>query len=270
MLRSTQMSIKDFFNCYWDYLIIDTRSNEDYEEAHIAHAVNIPFSSDPEIIWKNIKSYFPEKRDKIILYCTGDASTKVNSQKMINFLISNEEELKKCLRCSNFPSIHILESKFSMFIAKYPFLCTPNFQGEIVYPSMITENLFLSGKHCAENEKVINDLRIQGIVNCSNNIPNYFEKTVKYHRVPIEDSLDEDLSIILPDVISFLKENEKKTILVHCQRGQSRSASVVIAFLMSINKWSFDEAFNFVKLCRPYIKLNNSFEQQLRSIEVSS
>lgn len=53
-------------------------------------------------------------------------------------------------------------------------------------------------------------------------------------------------------------------VLVHCNAGVSRSASVVIGFLMSQEKMSFDEAFSTVKTARPSIQPNPGFMNQLK------
>ncbi len=53
-------------------------------------------------------------------------------------------------------------------------------------------------------------------------------------------------------------------VLVHCNAGVSRSASVVIGFLMSQEKMSFDEAFSAVKTARPHIQPNPGFMSQLK------
>lgn len=264
----TTMSSKEFFNCYWDYLLIDTRCFEDYSMSRIAHSMNISDIVGDEF-WNTIKDCFPEKRDKIIFYSDSSVQAKTFLHKVVTIFRLHEEKVKKILRCNLFPTIYILAEDFFSFKNKYPYLCTPEYRDDIVYPSMITENLFLSGKQCANSERVIEDLRIKVIINCTNDLPNSFEqrKNIKYYRVPIEDSCVEDLLPYIPEIISFINENKDKRILLHCQRGQSRSASILIAYLMKTNKWLYDKTLKYVKLSRPYIKPNSSFENQLKTLE---
>lgn len=53
-------------------------------------------------------------------------------------------------------------------------------------------------------------------------------------------------------------------MLVHCQFGVSRSASFVIAYVMALHGWSFEEAFRFVGGRRPGVASNlMMFREQL-------
>ena len=56
-------------------------------------------------------------------------------------------------------------------------------------------------------------------------------------------------------------------VLVHCMAGVSRSASVVIAFLIASQGWSLDEAMSFVKSKRKNISPNVGFAEQLANFE---
>ena len=58
-----------------------------------------------------------------------------------------------------------------------------------------------------------------------------------------------------------------KSVLVHCHRGVSRSATVVIAYMMKCKNVGMIEAFNLVKLQRPVIDPNFGFLIQLQSFE---
>lgn len=60
-----------------------------------------------------------------------------------------------------------------------------------------------------------------------------------------------------------LKFENHNRVLVHCSAGISRSPSVVMAWLITRRGKSFEEAFEMVKRCRPYIMPNEGFERQL-------
>lgn len=53
-------------------------------------------------------------------------------------------------------------------------------------------------------------------------------------------------------------------MVVHCQMGISRSATIIIAYLMQRFKWSFKESRNYLRDCRPVIYPNDGFVRQLR------
>lgn len=56
-------------------------------------------------------------------------------------------------------------------------------------------------------------------------------------------------------------------ILVHCVAGVSRSASMVIAYLMKYKNLNLHDAFNYVHSIRPVIRPNNGFFHQLIAYE---
>jgi len=68
---------------------------------------------------------------------------------------------------------------------------------------------------------------------------------------------------------SFIDDAVKneKCVLVHCQAGVSRSASIVISYIMKRNKISFEEARNIVRQARPLIRPNFMFTEQLIAYE---
>lgn len=56
-------------------------------------------------------------------------------------------------------------------------------------------------------------------------------------------------------------------MLVQCHAGASRSASIVIAYLMRKNGWGFLKAAEFVREKRPRVKPNQGFVEQLKEYE---
>jgi protein-tyrosine phosphatase len=65
---------------------------------------------------------------------------------------------------------------------------------------------------------------------------------------------------IFEETNRFLTDALKKgNVLVHCFAGISRSATVVIAFLMKYKKMNFEEAFEFTKQKREIINPNFGF-----------
>nr|CCC48099.1 putative dual-specificity protein phosphatase [Trypanosoma vivax Y486] len=56
-------------------------------------------------------------------------------------------------------------------------------------------------------------------------------------------------------------------VLVHCQRGRSRSPTIVLAYLMRRNGWTFTDALQYVSCRRPCIELNMGFVEALRTYQ---
>ncbi|KRX01443.1 hypothetical protein PPERSA_01346 [Pseudocohnilembus persalinus] len=73
-----------------------------------------------------------------------------------------------------------------------------------------------------------------------------------------------DLSVHFEESIDFIQKHIKNTnILVHCQAGCSRSASIVIVYLMHAKNWNLEQALIFVKRKRPIVHPNPQFMKYL-------
>jgi len=63
-----------------------------------------------------------------------------------------------------------------------------------------------------------------------------------------------------PASIAFIKDGLKKGgVLVHCFAGVSRSATIVIAYLMQEKEMNMEHAFSFASRARPIIFPNMGF-----------
>lgn len=71
-----------------------------------------------------------------------------------------------------------------------------------------------------------------------------------------------DLDNVVDKIHSLI--DKEKNVFVHCVMGVSRSASVIIAYLMKYNKMDYDSAFKHVKLLRSCVNPNSGFVEQLK------
>uniref|UniRef100_A0A8C1ZIG9 Dual specificity phosphatase 19b n=1 Tax=Cyprinus carpio TaxID=7962 RepID=A0A8C1ZIG9_CYPCA len=104
------------------------------------------------------------------------------------------------------------------------------------------------------------------VLNVAYGVENVFPDLFTYKTVTVLDLPETDITSYFPECFQFINEASQQggVVLVHCNAGVSRSASVVIGFLMSQEKMSFDEAFSAVKTARPYIQPNPGFMSQLK------
>lgn len=68
-------------------------------------------------------------------------------------------------------------------------------------------------------------------------VPNYFEhnktSAIKYKRISVYDASTSDLLSYAQEVVNFISSGlHHGSVLVHCQRGVSRSATAVIFYLI--------------------------------------
>ena len=137
-------------------------------------------------------------------------------------------------------------------------------------PTFITDKILLGNGYNARNFYELEKNNVGLIINCSTDIPNYFENYFKYERVEVRDILGADISIYLnsmADKIHKFIKNYDTRIFIHCFMGSSRSATIVIAYLMKYNNYSRRDALNYLKELRPVVNINIDFFKQLNNYE---
>lgn len=149
------------------------------------------------------------------------------------------------------------------------------FQTYYSEPTHIIDNVFLGSAVNAASRKTLEGSNIGAIVNATREISHYFENDYKYHRVPITDNNIDEIIPYLDEsyefMVKFTQENPDKNILVHCHMGASRSASVVINYLIKKHKMTYDEALNYTRTKRaivnPTHKLRNDVMMSMILLE---
>jgi dual specificity MAP kinase phosphatase len=99
-------------------------------------------------------------------------------------------------------------------------------------------------------------------------VPNKFDPSIKYLRVDVEDRNDQPIEEYFNQAFDFIEnaltESASNRVLVHCAQGVSRSASIVIMYLMRHYSVQFDDAYKFTKACREIVSPNQGFLDKLR------
>jgi protein-tyrosine phosphatase len=109
------------------------------------------------------------------------------------------------------------------------------------------------------------------IVNCAGELQNYHPDKFHYLRLGMRDSSHETIYGTLEPTYQYMKRivelRPSNKILVHCYAGMSRSATIVIYFLMRHYSMSFDDAYNHVKKIRNVISPNSGYKTQLKEVD---
>jgi protein-tyrosine phosphatase len=102
-------------------------------------------------------------------------------------------------------------------------------------------------------------------------IPQADDDGFTYHRIDIEDRSSAALKPHLDAACNYIRASLARgdNVLVHCQQGVSRSASIVIAYLIRDRSMTYDDAFDLVKQRRQCIKPNSGFIKALREWEIA-
>jgi Leucine-rich repeat (LRR) protein len=135
-----------------------------------------------------------------------------------------------------------------------------------IFPSKINNNLYLSGINGVSYNDVYDILSINAIISIGRDLKPLVPVDMKHHILPIDDEDTTKLEFDIIDVIHNLISRGNKCI-VHCQKGMSRSASIVIAYMMKYHNMVYYDAFYYVKTRRDCINPNPGFRKQLMAFE---
>ena len=131
----------------------------------------------------------------------------------------------------------------------------------------IENNLYLENFTASENIQQLKDLGIKKVLSVIdiNDFPDYKSEDIIHKKVDVSDFESQNIIQYFGECLNFIKGEEK--VLVHCMAGASRSATIVIAYVMWINKMKYEDVLNFVMLLRPIVYPNNGFREQLKMFE---
>mmetsp|Transcript_23965 Transcript_23965/g.60980 ORF Transcript_23965/g.60980 Transcript_23965/m.60980 type:complete len:323 (+) Transcript_23965:77-1045(+) len=138
---------------------------------------------------------------------------------------------------------------------------------ERLFPSVVSvaPRVYISSWALASDPHVFAALGPTHVVNCTPDHPHVFEGQAAYCRVPVVDSADQDLLVHLDAAVAFIAGAAAAggVVLCHCRHGQSRSASVLAAWLVASRGWTPSQAVEHLQRCRPKVSPNAGFLQQL-------
>lgn len=108
-------------------------------------------------------------------------------------------------------------------------------------------------------------LGIKNILNLTFELKNYYPDDFNYYNIIIKDELNTNIIEFMNKTNEIIENsilnNEK--ILVHCCAGVSRSASIVILYIMKYKKLNLYDSYLYVQNLRPKIFPNESFRLKM-------
>ncbi|XP_023416611.1 dual specificity protein phosphatase 18 [Cavia porcellus] len=131
--------------------------------------------------------------------------------------------------------------------------------------SKITRSLYISSGAAANNKFLLSSNQITTVINVSVEVVNTFYENIQYMQVPVVDAPTTclyDFFDSIADHIHSVEMKEGRTLL-HCAAGVSRSAALCLAYLMKYHAMSLLDAHTWTKSCRPIIRPNSGFWEQL-------
>jgi len=146
----------------------------------------------------------------------------------------------------------------------------------------ILPRLYLGDYSSTHDKEALSNRHITHILNVTEECPFAYPKDFTHKRIRATDDFKFDLLAHFDEAHQYIdralsthcwhhshtKEERNSgptgAILVHCAAGMSRSAAVVISYVMKFKKMSSRESFKFVRHCRGIVQPNERFMYQLQ------
>lgn len=130
----------------------------------------------------------------------------------------------------------------------------------------VLDTLYIGDENSVQ-DSVFETYQIDTVISCMKNPPKV-SSGQEQHIIEIDDDEECYLKPYFSQIADLIQDRieQKKGVLVHCAAGISRSATMVIAFLMLKRNMPFDEAYVFLKSKRKYVWPNDGFIYQLKQL----
>eukprot|EP01017_Pseudomicrothorax_dubius_P022141 TRINITY_DN2386_c0_g2_i3.p1 TRINITY_DN2386_c0_g2~~TRINITY_DN2386_c0_g2_i3.p1 ORF type:complete len:160 (-),score=12.09 TRINITY_DN2386_c0_g2_i3:45-524(-) len=134
--------------------------------------------------------------------------------------------------------------------------------------------LYLGNYASATDYDILTTLNIKAVYSVISDITVSYKglmSEIDHVIVDIHDHPAADLKKHFADAIEFIEKHRSagSNVLVHCLAGVSRSATIVLAYIMKTMNLPYEKAFEHVSSRRPVIGPNAGFVRQLREFESS-
>ncbi|XP_030594307.1 dual specificity protein phosphatase 2 isoform X1 [Archocentrus centrarchus] len=276
-------------------VVLDCRPFLDFSLAHICESRNVNWNAMMRRRSKSsvvaLEWLIPDKTLRARLQ-SGEFSPVVVVDERSSYLSELKAEsvarmLLTALQSEVHTQICFLQGGFVAFSEAYPELCyTSTSNHSAVEPEPVVTGrrtpaydqdgpvellpfLFLGSAIHSSRRETLAAAGITAVLNVSSTCPNFYEGEFQYLRLTVEDTLAADIRACFSAAIAFIDSVKQSggRVLVHCQAGISRSATICLAYLMHTQRVRLDEAFDFVKQRRHVISPNLAFMGQLLQFE---
>ncbi|XP_046721071.1 dual specificity protein phosphatase 22-A isoform X2 [Silurus meridionalis] len=132
----------------------------------------------------------------------------------------------------------------------------------------VIDGLYLGNIRDSENRESLSKYGITHILSVCNNAKPVLED-MTYLCIHAADASNQNLLQHFKECIRFIHECRLSggACLVHCLAGVSRSTTMVVAYLMTVTTYGWEECLSAVKAVRSFVGPNCGFQQQLQQFQ---
>mmetsp|Transcript_10114 Transcript_10114/g.20064 ORF Transcript_10114/g.20064 Transcript_10114/m.20064 type:complete len:233 (-) Transcript_10114:307-1005(-) len=133
------------------------------------------------------------------------------------------------------------------------------------FSEILPDKLYLSSLACA-NYGFLARKKVSAVVSIGNEVLES-KRDLRVKQIVIEDNPNARICEHIDKTCAFIHLHVRHgKVLVHCEQGRSRSATIVLAYLIRYQKMTLEEAYNFVQTKR-WISPNIGFIGALLQFE---
>lgn len=252
------------------YFVIDTRSAELYETGRITTSMSFPWDGDRDLaafLMRVDAEYgMPERRSPIVV--VGDelsaaftAETAARLFAATRQALTGHEGINRFL--SRAKAVWVVRGGVAAFQQRFPSLCGLVAAGNMEpTPHWVAPNLFLGSRAVPHTAASLMRFGVTHMIvssECKEIIPG-----VSYLRCAVKDEDDQDMAACWEDCLQFiLAAHSVGGVVLVSLHGRSRSASVVMAWLVRVCNLTTEAAARILKEVCPHIDWRLSFPDQL-------
>ncbi|KAJ3575509.1 hypothetical protein NP233_g1049 [Leucocoprinus birnbaumii] len=156
-------------------------------------------------------------------------------------------------------------------------MCTPMHEVLSATPvpgHTTTGALFIGSFAAVQDKDMLREHRITHLVQVLDVpwLPAFEKDGFSTYRISIDDATNVDIRPYLEAACNYIDAalRSGRNCLVHCQQGVSRSAAIILAYLIRNRSMTLDHALAFLKRKRACVKPNSAFIQALQDWEAAS
>ncbi|CAD8061285.1 unnamed protein product [Paramecium primaurelia] len=130
--------------------------------------------------------------------------------------------------------------------------------------------LFLGNLDCLHNQQILESNNVNCVLSICTEEKIMVGPKYKQIYLDIHDNMNSQISNVFERSFLFIEKalKSQQNVLVHCAAGISRSATLVLAYLMKSYQYTVEQALRYLKQKRPYVRPNPGFLLQLLDYEI--